>query len=352
MASCRDAALCGLSAKLQGDKSLLIGMAPIGVNSMFSIYTRLGITVLFGLAVVIAVLGSPLVHAEDRMKPFILASTSIGTVADHVEVVKTTLTDAGFEIVGEYAPYPNAHIVVFTNSDFSRAAINHSRAGYIAGQRVSITKVGDEVTRAGDQIQIAYTNPRYMAAAYRIDTDLNGVAAKLEAALGAEVEFGPEKGLTAEKLRKYHYTFGMEYFDEPNQLASHDSYEEAIAIVEKNLSEQIAGVSKVYRIDITGAKQTVFGVSMKATGEVKNKYMDETYIMGEIDFKPLRSTAHLPYEILVNGGDVEALHARFRIAMNFPDLSMMGSNSFMNIMPSPDAIEEALTLVAGGEVEE
>jgi len=81
-----------------------------------------------------------------------------------------------------------------------------------------------------------------------------------------------------------------------------------------------------------------------------NKYMDDNFIMTEIDFKETRSTAHLPYEVLVNGGDIEALHARFRIAMNFPDLSMMGANSFMNIMPSPDAIKEALTKAVGGEV--
>jgi hypothetical protein len=80
--------------------------------------------------------------------------------------------------------------------------------------------------------------------------------------------------------------------------------------------------------------------------------MDETFIMTEIDFKPLRSTGHLPYEILVRGSEVEALHARFRIAMNFPDLSMMGANSFMNIMPSPDAIRQSLTRVAGGELED
>jgi hypothetical protein len=29
---------------------------------------------------------------------------------------------------------------------------------------------------------------------------------------------------------------------------------------------------------------------------------------------------------------------------------MMGKNSFMNIMPSPDAIKEALTLGAGGDI--
>jgi hypothetical protein len=71
--------------------------------------------------------------------------------------------------------------------------------------------------------------------------------------------------------------------------------------------------------------------------------------MSEIDFKDIRSTAHLPYELLVNGNEVEALHARFRIAINFPDLSMMGSNSFMNIMSTPKALFKALAAVAGGK---
>jgi hypothetical protein len=69
--------------------------------------------------------------------------------------------------------------------------------------------------------------------------------------------------------------------------------------------------------------------------------------MKEIDFKPIRSTPHLPYEVLVSGGEVRALHARFRIAVNFPDLPMMGANSFMKISCAPDAIEDALKRMAG-----
>ena len=280
----------------------------------------------------------------DEMKPFFLGSTSTGNVADKVDGVKSALQGKGFEVVGEYSPYKSAHIIVVTNGELKKAAASHDRAGYVAAQRVAITKVGE-------QVQISYTNPVYMAAAYRVSTDLSGVAASLNAALGAEKEYGPEEGLTTRDLGKYHYTFGMEYFDEPYDLASYNSHKEAVAAVEKGLAAGTAGTAKVYRIDIPGSKQTVFGVAMSA-GEEGNKYMDETFIMGEIDFKPLRSTGHLPYEILVNGSDIEALHARFRIAMNFPDLSMMGDNSFMKIMPTPDAIKETLTLVSGGEVED
>ena len=143
----------------------------------------------------------------------------------------------------------------------------------------------------------------------------------------------------------------MEYFDEPNELASYNSQAEAVAAVEKNLAAGAGGTFKVYRIDIPGTKQTVFGVGMKA-GADGNKYMDDAFIMNEIDFKDNRSTAHIPYEMLVNGGDIEGLHSRFRIAVNFPDLSMMGSNSFMNIMPSPDAVRDAMTAAAGGDIDE
>ena len=285
------------------------------------------------------------VKAEGEMKPFILASTTSGNIADQIDGVKSALSGQGFEVVGEYSPYPTAHIIVVTNDTLKKAAASHDRAGYVAAQRATITKVGD-------QVQIAYTNPVYMGAAYRIKEDLSAVADSLKAALGAEKEYGPDEGLTAQELEKYHYTFGMEYFDEPNDLASYGSYKEAVAAVEKGLAVRKGSTAKVYRIDIPGSKQTVFGVTMAAVGETGNKYMDETFIMSEIDFKPLRSTGHLPYEILVRGSEVEALHARFRIAMNFPDLSMMGANSFMNIMPSPDAIRESLTLSAGGEIDD
>ena len=281
--------------------------------------------------------------AEEEMKPFILASATTGKIADKLDDVRSALVGQGFEIAGEYSPYPTAHIIVVTNGDLKKAAASHNRAGYIAGQRVTITEVGD-------QVQVAYTNPLYMAAAYRVNADLSEVADSLKAALGAEQEYGPDEGLTAKELEKYHYTFGMEYFDEPNALASYNRFKEAVAAVEKGLSSHKGNTTKVYRIDIPGSKQVVFGVSMTAVGETGNKFMDEAYIMSEIDFKPIRSTGHLPYEILVTGSEVESLHARFRIAINFPDLSMMGANSFMNIMATPDAIKESLTLGAGGEL--
>ena len=137
---------------------------------------------------------------------------------------------------------------------------------------------------------------------------------------------------------------GMEYFDDPSKLGHFASHAEAVQAVEAGLAEGRGGTSKVYRIDLPDGKQTVFGVALT------NGCSGDARIMNEIDSKPVRSTGHLPYEILVTGGDVRALYARFRIAMNFPDLKMMGSHSFMNIRCAPGAIEEALKAVAGAEL--
>ncbi len=281
------------------------------------------------------------VLAQDAvLKPFVLASKGPGEVAQKVEAAKAALSQNGFAVVGTYAPYPNATIIIVTNDELKTTAAKSHHGGFGAAQRVAVTKLGNEV-------QISYTNPVYLSNAYRMAGELKETTAKLQAALGRVEEYGA-KGLTAPQLRKYHYTFGMEYFDEPNTLAAYSSHEEAVKAVEAGLAAGKQGVTKVYRVDVAGKKETLFGVAMKGEGDA-GKFMDDKYIMSEIDFKDVRSTAHLPYDILVSDNKVYAQYARFRIAISFPDLSMMGANSFMNIMKSPEAIREALALTVGGK---
>ena len=271
---------------------------------------------------------------EVYLKPFVLASRGAGTVAEKTDQAKAALTAGGFTVVGDYSPYPDARILIVTNDELKKNAAASEHGGFGAAQRVAITKVNDEV-------QVSYTNPVYMASAYRMQGDLSNVAAGLAAALGKVEEFGAKQGMTAKQARKYHYMIGMEYFDEPDVLAEYPSYEEAVKAVDAKLSENKNGVTKVYRVDIPGKQESVFGVAMKAPSEA-DKYMDDRFIMSEIDFHQIKSTAHLPYEILVSGNKIYAMYARFRIAINFPDLSMMGKNSFMNIMKTPDAIRDTL----------
>ena len=285
------------------------------------------------------------VQAEDQFKPFVLASRGAGDFDASVQITRDALKGAGFEIIGEYTPYAdrfvdNAHVIIVTNDELKAVAGKTKHGGFAAPWRVAVTKVGDEV-------QVSYVNPIYIAHAYRLESDLSNVSEGLKRALGARQTFGSEKGLTKRKLRKYRYTFGMEYFDDVYTLAEYGSHREAVAAIEKNLAQGRGGVSKVYRLDL-GNDMSVFGVARKAPPD-GDKNMDETSIMENVDFKELKGTAYLPYEILVDGGDVVALHMRFRMALHYPDLKMMGKNSFMQIMPSPKANETALKAAAGGK---
>ena len=297
-------------------------------------------TISRNLAAAALALSATLASAQDAvLKPFVLAAKGPGDVAQKVEATKAALTKAGFTVSGSYSPYPNAVVIGVTNDELRSNAAKSEHGGFGAAMRVSVTKVKDEV-------QVSYTNPPYLANAYRMAGDLKDTAAKLQAALGNIEEFGAA-GLTPAKLRKYHYMFGMEYFDEPSTLASYASYDEAVKAVEAGLSAGRQGVTKVYRVDVAGKKETLFAVAMKGEGD--DKYMDDKYLMSEIDFKDVKSTAHLPYDILVSDNKVYAQYARFRIAISFPDLSMMGPNSFMNIMKAPEAMRKALTLTVGGK---
>lgn len=282
--------------------------------------------------------------AEEVMKPFVLGYTTGGDMQAVTEEVKGKVESAGFEIAGTYSPYDGAVVIAITNDDLKKDAASSEFGGYAAGQRVTLTQVGDD-------IQVSYTNPMYFASTYRLD-DTSGASAalnSLQTALGSEQTFGTgEKQLSESDLRKYHYMFGMEYFDDPSELASYDSQEDAIAAVEEGLSQGRGGATKVYRIDIPGKDETVFGVALNDSG-----CSGDEYIMSRVDKDALRSTGHLPYEILVSDGDVYALYARFRIAISWPHLPMIQSETgatFFNIMCAPNAIEEALINAAGGEI--
>lgn len=283
--------------------------------------------------------------AETLLKPYILASQQAGAdVTASIAEVRQKLIDAGFDLVGEYSPYPDANITIITNDELKQNAAATEYGGFGAALRVTVTKKDAEV-------QVAYTNPVYMANAYRMKSDLAGVASKLKSALGDKGEYGPEKGLTAADLRDYHYKWLMPYFSDRIKLVKYKDYDQAIAAVSKALaSGNKGGVKQVYRIDIPGKQQAVFGVQMNGPDNVDCS--GDKYIMDRIDFKPLRSTGHLPYEMLVSGDAVYTLPAEFRIAISFPDLSMMGSNSFASIMCAPTAISKALNYAAGGKGEE
>jgi hypothetical protein len=273
--------------------------------------------------------------ADPHYKPFVVASVNNTTLEQQTTATLAKLETAGFEVAGQYSPVEGTNIIVVTNDELKKVAAMSDRGGYGAGQRISVSQVDDST-------EVTFINPVYMQHAYRLDGELKPVYDSLEAALGKTKFCGaPDKKMTAKKLRKYHYMVGMQYFDDPSELGSFSSYESALAAVENGLAKEGDALTQVYRIDIPGKQQTVFGVGMKMTSE-DNEDLDEAFQMNVVDFEGCKKRAYFPYEVLVNGNQVEALHMRFRMAVHFPNLSMMGSHGFTKLISAPGAIEDAL----------
>ena len=281
----------------------------------------------------LAIFASPMTTWAADYMPFVLSTLTAASIKEASNQAKSALKANGFEIVGEYAPSANAQVLVVTSNALKVVAAASENGGFGAMSRVSITN-------KGGQVQVSYTNPTYMWNAYRMKGDISPVQTAMKTALGAKKQFGADQALSADDLREYHYKMMMPYFDDEVDLAEYGSYEEAIKQVEAGLASGKAGASKVYRIDIPGSKMTVFGVGL-SNGEAA-----DNYIMTKIDNNAQSHAAHFPYEVLVVNDEVIALNGKFRIAMNWPSLSMIGEGSFMSISNAPDDIETALESVA------
>ena len=291
----------------------------------------------------IAVLFTATVAADDTIyKPFIVASSGLGTLDEKTTSTRRALEDAGFEVYGQYSPVEGTNIVVVTNDELKKIAAMTDKGGYGAGQRVSITAIDDTV-------EVAFVNPIYIQYGYHLEGDMLPIFDALVSSLGNVRSCGAgDKKMTAKKLSKYHYMIAMEYFDDHLELGSFDSHEAAVAAVENGLAKTGDALTQVYRIDIPGKQQTVFGVGMKMTNEDEG-YIDSAYQMSIVDFEGCKKRAYFPYEVLVDGNNVEALHMRFRMALHFPNLSMAGKHGFTKLVKSPGATKEALEEMVGSK---
>jgi hypothetical protein len=290
------------------------------------------------LLIALAGLAAATAAAQDnaRYQPFVLASINEAGLEQRAAATIEALEHAGFTVVGQHQPLDNSRVIVATSPELLAIAARSERGGYGVAQRISVTE------RDG-KTEVAFVNPLYIQHAYRLGADMQPVLDRLGEALGRVEEFGAKKGLTARKLAKYHYMIGMQRFDDPSELGSFDRHEAAVAAVEAGLARDGDALTKVYRIDVPGTEQTVFGVGMKATGANEEELdIDEARQLAIVDFEGYGKAAYFPYEILVRGGEVEALHMRFRMAVHFPDLSMMGEHGFTKLMASPGATEKAL----------
>ena len=289
-------------------------------------------TIFIALLLVIAVNGQDL-------KPYILGSTYVGTIDEVKSKIREALETEGFVIAGEYMPAEDASrwVMAVSHPALDKAVKTvGGLTGFASVLRLALTK-------EEGLINITYTNPEYWGTAYfRDDFDkvkdeyqvVDNAFKKAVAQVGdvKGTPFGSKKGIKVSNLKKYHFMFGMPYFDDAENLADFDSHEQAIATIDKSFAEGKPGVKMVYKHDVPGTNLTLYGVAL--TGKT-----GESSFISKIDTESPKHTAFFPYEMLVKDGKVLMLHGRFRIALSFPDLTM---GTFTKIMSTPGDIEDLL----------
>ncbi len=289
------------------------------------------------LASMLCTLLSLAVHAEP-LQPYVFAYAESGPIDTTAAAVQDKLAAAGFEIVGAFSPYDGAQVIAVTNADLQATAAKSEYGGFGAVEHVSVTAVDG-------QNQVSYLDLRYLAAAYRLGDGLSAIQARLENALGVNQRFGTDKGRSPEALGSFRYMVGMEHFDDFYDLGRHKSYAGAVNTVEANLNKGVGGTALVYKVGIPGKQQTLFGVSRARVGDARAN--DRHILADTVDQKfDIKTTAYLPYQILVDDKEVIAQHMRFRMAVWHPDLTMV---TFGKLISSPGAIEDLLRQVAGGK---
>jgi hypothetical protein len=249
--------------------------------------------------------------------------------------VEAKLKSAGFQPLGHYCPPQlNQYCVVVVTDEGLLNEIRQMGGANIVGAAIRVGVKSD-----GD---VSYSNPDYWSRAYfrtqfsQAEKVVQEVQNKLAKTLGSKGTFGGDE--SAEDLPKYRYLIGMERFEsDKNLLAHYGSFDEALKTVRDNLEKGVGRTSKIYEVVMPEKKIAVFGVAMNDETLGDGRWVAKIGGQDQI--------AALPYELYIVNNRVEALYARYRIALAFPALSM---GHFMRIAYTPNDIVKTLSAVAGG----
>lgn len=263
-------------------------------------------------------------------------SVATGSVQAVAAAVESRLKSEGFKVVGKYFPrdLPGAGVVIVTDE----AMLNE--VGSAGGPAILGAAMRVGVKADGS---VAYTNPDYWYRAYfrrsfdKKEGAVKELQARLQNALGAGKSVGGEE--TAGSLTNYRYMIGMERLDShKNKLAEAGSFAEAVKTVRDNLAKGAGKTAKVYEVVLPDRKLAVFGVAMNDGENSDGAWLKRIEMQNTI--------VALPYEIYIVDKSIESPHARFRLALAFPDLGM---GQFMRISSLPSAIIETMSSVAGAD---
>ncbi|MFN3716924.1 MAG: hypothetical protein ACK4R8_09405 [Thiobacillus sp.] len=266
-------------------------------------------------------------------------SVAGGSVQSVASAVEGKLKSGGFKVIGRYFPkgLSGMGVVVATDDamlDEVGAAGGHAILG--AAIRVGVKADGS----------VSYSNPDYWYRAYfrrgfdKREAAVRALQSRLESALGSGKGMGGDE--TSASLANYRYMVGMERLDAAKSLLREfDSFNDALKTVRDNLAKGAGKTSKIYEVVMPERKLAVFGVAMHEVLQGDGEWLKKIEMSNNI--------AGLPYEIYIVDKDVRAPHARFRVALAFPDVGM---GQFMRISALPNQVIETLGTVAGVEKKE
>lgn len=287
---------------------------------------------------IILLLVSVVGFSQETISPFYRLGEVSETIESLIPTVKLALTNAGYNVIGEYHPEKNKdlYVIAYTSDEIIALSQKFKDRGLLA----ATLKVGF-VYKEG-KTTLSMLNPEYQFRAYIYEgydnysskfDQISQAAINTLKPLGNNFEaFGGEE--KKEKLYKYHYKMMMPYFTDPVELNEFSSFEEGLKTIRKNLEASLGNTAKVYEIVDEEKQLAVFGVALYDVEK------------GEADFLPTIGEEHIaamPYDLILQGNTATMLHGKYRFALLWPELTM---GTFMKIMSTPKNVErfmEALT---------
>lgn len=278
--------------------------------------------------------------AQDELPPFYGVNVD-QSIEELKPDISLAITNAGYEIVGEYkvAGKSNLYVLAFSSEELKKLCGEFEDRGALA----SVFKLG--LTEKDGKTEISILNPNYMFYAYFGDdyklhaNELNAIDQQVKQMVSTKYGelSGFGGGLEAEKLMKYHYKVMMPYFDDPVELETFSSFKEGLSFIRKKIAASGDDLKLIYEV-VNESKQTaVFGIGLLDSEKGEPHFLP---IIGE------RHIAAMPYEIILQFDEVSMLAGKYRFALYWPELTM---GEFMKIMSTPGDVEEFMESVTQKE---
>jgi hypothetical protein len=290
---------------------------------------------------VVAMLAWPLsgLFADGSINPYYRGEVE-GTLEQLAGDLKSSLTESGFEILGDYNPAGEneLYLIAFTSDELLEITLKDRDEKALA----SALKIGLMDLKNG-KVQVSLLNPTYLFYSYlrhdyeKYEEKLNELQMQtMLAVASAGIRLLPssEVSLRVSELKEFRFMVRMPGFDEQIKVNEFHSFDEGVRTINRNLMAHRGGTRKVYEVISEDKKIAVFGI-----GLLDNRF-------GEPEFLPALGEDHLaamPYELILIENRATMLNGRFRFPLFWPELSMRELHKIGRIYRDIQSIMEGLT---------